>query len=249
MQNNFGAELRGGQPLIGTISTFPDPQAAEILSNSGFDWLFVDGEHAPLGARDIQGILRAVDHRCPCAVRIPANEEAYIKQALDNGAHGVIIPRVNNLEMAQQAVRHAKYPPLGERSVGISRAHGFGMRFAEYVTTANESTAVIIQIEHKEGVDNLDAILGVQGVDAVFIGPYDLSASLGKTGQLSDPEVVDCIHRVRDCCLAKKVPIGIFTMDAGAVKSLAAEGYTLIAVGMDTVMLGESAKKILEQTK
>ena len=249
MNNNFGSDLRGGQPLIGTIVTLYDPQAAEVLAGSGFDWLFVDGEHAPLGTREIQSILQTVDHRCPCAVRIPANEEAHIKQALDNGADGIIIPRVNNLEMAQQAVRHAKYPPLGERSVGISRAHGFGMRFAEYVATANESTAVIIQIEHKEGVDNLDAILGVQGVDAVFIGPYDLSASLGKTGQLSDPEVVDCIHRVRDCCLAKKVPVGIFTMDAGAVKSMAEEGYTLIAAGMDTVMLGESAKRILGQSR
>ena len=249
MNNDFGTKLRAGRPLIGTLVTLSDPQAAEVLAGSGFDWLFVDGEHASLGIRDILGILQAVDHRVPCAVRVPANEEVYIKRALDSGAAGVIVPRVNDLEMVQQTVRHAKYSPLGERSVGLSRAHGFGSHFEEYVTTANQRTAVIIQIEHRDGVGNIDAILGVQGVDAVFIGPYDLSASLGKTGRLSDPEVVGCIHRVRDACLARKVPVGIFTTDAGAVPSLAEQGYTLIAVGMDTVMLSESAKRIMDQSR
>lgn len=249
MSKHFGALLKSRRPIIGTIVTLSDPQVGEILSGCGFDWLFIDGEHAPLGTMDIQRILQAVQGRCPCAVRIPANEEVYIKQTLDSGADGVIVPRVNDAEMARQAVRHAKYPPVGERSVGISRAHGFGPQFEEYVSTANEKTAVIVQIEHKDGVDNIEAILDVQGVDAVFIGPYDMSASLGRIGELTDPEVVRCIHHVRDCCLAKQVPVGIFTMDAGVVKSFADEGYTLIAVGMDTVMLGASAKTILDQTR
>ena len=163
MNNNFGVKLHNGQPLIGTIITLADPQAVEVISSCGFDWLFVDGEHAPLGAMEIQGILQAVHDRCPCAVRIPANQEVYIKKTLDSGANGIIVPRVNDAEMAQQAVGYAKYPPMGERSVGISRAHGFGMHFAEYIKTANERTADIVQIEHKEGVENIDAILDVKG--------------------------------------------------------------------------------------
>ena len=114
---------------------------------------------------------------------------------------------------------------------------------------ANHRTALVVQIEHVDGVENVDAILDVEGVDAVFIGPYDLSASLGKTGKLTDPEVERCIHHVRDRCLAHQKPVGIFTMDAKTVTSLKAEGYTLIAVGMDTAMLSNSAKTILAQVR
>ena len=249
MSRHFGALLKSRRPIIGTIVTLSDPQVGEILSGCGFDWLFIDGEHAPLGAADIQRMLAAVQPQCACVVRIPDNQEAYVKKALDSGADGVIVPRVNDSEMARQAVRYAKYPPLGERSVGISRAHGFGMHFAEYMSAANESTAVMLQIEHKDGVDNLDAILGVKGVDGIFIGPYDLSASLGKTGRLTDPEVVRCIHHVRDGCLARQIPVGIFTMDAAMVGPFIDEGYSLIAVGMDTVMLGEFAKTTLGQAR
>ena len=249
INSDFGAKLQSKQPLIGTIVTLANPQVMEVISSCGFDWLFIDGEHAPLGAMEIQDMLQAVHDRCPCAVRIPANQEVYIKQTLDSGANGIIVPMVNDADMARQAVGYAKYPPLGERSVGISRAHGFGKNFAEYVKNANDDTAVIVQIEHREGVENIDAILDVDGVNAVFIGPYDLSTSLGKLGKLTDPEVVRCIHHVRDRCLATQTPVGIFTMDAGAVNSLADEGYTLIAVGMDTMMLAESAKRVLDQTR
>jgi 2-dehydro-3-deoxyglucarate aldolase/4-hydroxy-2-oxoheptanedioate aldolase len=249
VESDFRSRLKKRRPLVGTIVTLACQQTVEILSGAGFDWLFVDGEHAALGAHEIEGILMAANGRCPCAVRIPANEEIHIKHSLDSGAAGIIAPNVNTAETAIQVIDWAKYPPLGRRSVGISRAHGYGMDFEGYMAGANSQTAVIVQLEHRDGVENIDAILDVEGVDAIFIGPYDLSASCGKPGELSDPEVLTCIKRVRDRCLKRNVPVGIFTTEPKQVKPYMDEGYTLVALSMDIVMLGRSAKALLDQTR
>jgi len=246
VSSDFRSQLKSRRTLIGTIVTLPCPQTAEILSNSGFDWLFVDGEHTPLGNPELQVILQVVHERCPCAVRVPANEEVYIKKTLDSGAAAIIAPNVNTADTARRVVAYAKYPPMGRRSVGIARVHGYGMDFDGYMAGANGETAVIVQLEHRDGVGNIDAILDVEGVDAVFIGPYDLSASHGKIGELSDPGVLQSIHHVRDRCLKRNKPIGIFTTDPNAVKTYTDEGYTLIALSMDTIMLGQTARKMLK---
>jgi 2-dehydro-3-deoxyglucarate aldolase/4-hydroxy-2-oxoheptanedioate aldolase len=148
MKYSFRKELLGGKKLIGTLVSLPCPQVTEILCDAGFDWLFIDGEHSPLGMGDIQNMLQAAGDRCSCVVRIPANDEVFIKQVLDVGASGIIAPHVNTAEIAEQVVRFSKYPPIGERSVGVARANAYGFQFADYIKNANEQLAVVVQIEH-----------------------------------------------------------------------------------------------------
>jgi 2-keto-3-deoxy-L-rhamnonate aldolase RhmA len=170
---------------------------------------------------------------------------AAIKKGLDIGAAGIIVPQVNTAVQAQAAVHHAKYAPDGTRGVGIGRAQGYGLDFSAYVARANAETAVIIQAEHIEAVHNIQSIVQVPGVDAVFVGPYDLSASMGLMGQVTHPDVVGAIRQVTDACRQADVKLGIFGVSATAVAPYIAQGYTLITAGMDTLLLSQAAKELL----
>ena len=249
MNLSFRKELLSGKTMIGTIVTQPSPAIAEILAEAGFDWLWIDAEHSPMEMGDVQGILQAVEDRCACIVRVPTSNEVYIKKALDIGAPGIIAPHVDSVEIAEQVVHWVKYPPIGDRSIGVARAHRYGLDVAGYMNTANEQIAVIVQIEHVKGVQDIEKILDVAGVDAVLIGPYDLSGSLGKPGQIDDPEVLDQINRVREACLKRKKPIGILGITVGAAKPFLDQGYSLIAVGIDTMIFGRAAREIVTQMR
>ena len=244
MQSSFKGRLNRGDVLVGTILTIPSAEIAEIFQLAGFDWLFVDLEHGAMGIRDAQAAMQAAAGQLPCVVRVPGNDEVWIKRALDIGAAGIIAPNVRSAEAARQVVRLCKYPPEGERSVGIARAQGYGEAFQAYVSTANEAVAVIIQIEHVDAVAAIEEIIAVAGIDAVFVGPYDLSASMDKMGLTTDPAVQDAIRRVKQSTRAAKIPIGIFGPTAESVKPYIQDGYTLIAVGTDTLMLVKAAKNI-----
>src|SRR5215467_8176080 len=208
MANEFRARLKRGDKLLGTMVTLPSPPAAEVLATIGFDWLFIDAEHGPLGTNELLGILMAVNRRAACVVRVPSCDAVQIAKVLDLGADGIIVPQVNTPQQAADAVRFARYPPEGTRGVGLARAHGYGSKFEEYVESANREIAVIVQAEHATAVENIDAIARVPGVDAILLGPYDLSASLGKMGQVDDPKVVAAIARVTDACRAVGMPLG-----------------------------------------
>ena len=156
---------------------------------------------------------------------------------------------VNSAEQAEQVVRWAKYAPLGTRGVGIGRAHGYGAKFQEYVQQANEQVAVIVQAEHIDAVNNIESIVQVAGVDAVSVGPYDLSASLGRLGEVRHPEVVAAIEHVTQVCQAVHLPLGIFGLSAEAVQPYIERGYTLITVGVDVVLMGEAAKQLLGRVR
>ena len=246
---SFREMLRQGLPLVGTVLTMPSAAVAEVLSAVGYDWLFVDGEHGPMGIEAITAILQAAQHRCPCLVRIPALEEVWVKRALDAGADGIIAPLVNSAEDARRVVAWAKYPPAGRRSVGGGRAHGYGLTFDRYIRAANERTAVVVQIEHVAGAGRIASILEVEGIDAVFIGPYDLSGSLGIPGRIDAPEVQAHIREVRDACLTRGKPLGIFTAEAEAARAYSDQGFILLAVGADAVHLGQAAEASLARLR
>jgi 2-dehydro-3-deoxyglucarate aldolase/4-hydroxy-2-oxoheptanedioate aldolase len=245
MNHQFRPRLTAGELLVGTLVTLPAPAIAEILADLGFDWLFVDTEHGPFDALETQALLQAAGSRYPCLVRVPAGEEVWIKKALDVGATGVIVPQVNSVEEAERVVRLCKYPPEGTRGVGLARTHGYGSRFQEYVAVANQVVTVVIQIEHADALEDVGAIVSVPGIDAVLIGPYDLSASLGRMGQVDHPEVLDAIAQIRAACLAAGVRLGAFGVDAGAVQPFIEQGFSLIAVGTDALFLMQAAREAL----
>lgn len=249
MKSDFKTRLAAGETLLGTMLTFPCPSSAEILAHSGFDWLFIDGEHGPLETSDILSILQAVGDRAACIVRVPDGSDVGIKKVLDLGADGVIVPQVNTAVTAQDVVRSAKYAPLGARGVGLARAHGYGLRFQQYMESANEQTAVIVQAEHIQAVENIDDIVRVPGVDAILLGPYDLSASLGKIGQIDDPEVTAAIDRVVTACRDVGMPLGYFGVSAAAVRPYMKQGCRLIVAGVDSTLLAGSAAALLKELK
>ncbi len=248
-RQHFIQKLRQNQLQIGTMITIPSPEVAEMVSKCGFDWLFMDGEHSALSPLDWQRMIQGVGGRCASIVRVPENSERAYKNTLDIGADGVIAPKVNDAELARQIVSWCKYPPTGERGVGLARAHGYGLEFSEYMQSADNETAVIIQAEHIDAVNNIEAISRVDGLDCVFIGPYDLSASMGKTGEINDPEVVDAIDTVFHACQQQNIAVGYFGVSTEAVQPYIKKGYHLICAGVDGGLLTQGALQLRDELK
>jgi len=246
MHPTFRARLLAREPLIATLITLPAPELAEVCADAGFDWLFLDAEHGSLDLPAIQRIAQAAGDRCPLVVRVPAIEDVWIKKVMDVGVAGLMIPQVNSALEAAAAVRRSKFPPAGVRGVGVARANRYGATLSEYLAEADTHSAVIVQVEHIDAVHNLEQILDTDGVDAILVGPYDLSASLGKAGKISDPEVRAAIARVRQVCLARQFPMGIFAGDADAAREALDQGFTLVAVSADVMLLAGAARQVVQ---
>ena len=249
MNSDFREKLLQGDVLVGTLITIASAEVAEILAAVGFDWLFVDTEHSAFNAYGAQRVLQAAGRNCPCVVRVPANDDVWIKKALDIGASGIIAPQVNTAADAEAIVRMCKYPPDGTRGVGIGRAHTYGLAFNEYMARANDEIAVILQAETHQALNNISEIVKVPGIDAIFIGPYDLSASLGKMGQLTDPEVVHAMGTIATACQSAGVRLGVFAAATDGIKPYLQQGYTLLAVGTDGLHMAQSAGDTLKALK
>jgi 2-dehydro-3-deoxyglucarate aldolase len=249
MTNAWTSKFGGRAPLYGTLLSLPSPEIAEILVQSGFDWLFLDMEHGGLDIGGVQRVLQAVAGRTPCLVRVPVNEPNVIARALDAGADGLIFPHVNTGAEAGACVSAALYPPAGTRSVGLARAQGYGARISESLSGANAATIRVAQVEHILAARRIGEILAVPGLDAVFIGPYDMSASFGKPGRTSDPDVREAIRTIREAAEAANLPAGIFAPGAEAARAAAREGFRLIAVATDALLLGNAALRLVGELK
>jgi 2-dehydro-3-deoxyglucarate aldolase/4-hydroxy-2-oxoheptanedioate aldolase len=246
---NLRERLQSAEPIIGSIVSVDSPDVAEVMSLVGFDYLWIEAEHAPLGFAEVQTLIQAIGGRCPSLVRIPDNAEVWFKKALDTGCDGLVVPQVKTADEARRAVKCAYYPPLGARSVGITRAQGYGTTFTEYVETINDRLLLVLQIEHATGVENVDEIVAVPGIGAILVGPFDLSGSLGLLGQTTHPEVEERIEAVRAACERAGVPVGIFAVDAATARRYIDRGFKLVCLSSDTSFMHRAATSALRETR
>lgn len=231
---------------IGTWVQIGHPAVSEVLCNTKYDWIAADGEHTDITIESFSNVMRGMYGRGPVPmIRVRENDTLVIRQALDMGAMGVIVPLVSTAEEAKRAVSAAKYPPQGERGFCFSRMNDYGEKFGEYLQEANDDIAVVVMIESKEAIDNIDKILAVDGVDGVFIGPYDLSGSYGIPGQTSHRLVNEGCRKVLDACkrAGKSAGLHVVLPTEEGIKKAISDGFTFIAVGVDTVFLNEASKK------
>jgi 4-hydroxy-2-oxoheptanedioate aldolase len=237
--NHVRQRLQQGEPSIGTWMALPSPEAAEYISKLGFDWLVVDTEHNPVDIRTLAQMFAAMSESgIAPMVRIPWNSPQNFKRVLDAGAWGIVVPMVNSREEAELAVAATRYPPTGERSVGGGRhAMSFGTSAAEYYRNANDQVLLVVQIEHIDGVNNAEEILSVPGVDACFIGPNDLAASmglgLGVPLEADQPELVEAILHVRDTARKHGVAPGVHTSGAEGVNFRIDQGFQFCAMASE----------------
>lgn len=243
MDNRFRKALLERKLTCGAWIQIGHPAIAEIFARCGFDWVCVDLEHGVIDLETMANLFRAIERfdSVPVA-RLPFNDPIWIHRALDAGAKGLIVPMVNSGQEAENAVRQAKYPPRGTRGFGYSRANLYGIEFERYIHTANKEIALVIQIEHKEAIANLQDILAVAGVDGVFIGPLDLSGSMGITGQLQHPQMIKALEQYRTLCLQadKSFGLHIIRPNPENIQQAIEQGYTMLALGLDGVFLAEA---------
>lgn len=249
--SRFADRLGDGPAKLGLWQALAQPYTAEICARAGYDWLLFDGEHAPNTAQTLLAQLQAV---APFPVepvaRVPLGEPVAIKQYLDLGFRTLLVPMVDSADHARAIVSASRFPPRGTRGVAsaTSRASGFGAD-KSYLATAHEKVTLIAQIESRAALDAIDGIAAVEGIDALFIGPADLAASLGHLGDPRHPDVQAGIDHARARIDAAGKPAGIFALSAEDARTRAAQGYRFISVGTDIGLLANGASALLEEVR
>lgn len=244
----FSDRLRAGGVVIGGWLNSVSPVMAEVMAQAGYDFVVVDAEHSAvdmLQALQLFQAIRSGDPGCCPVVRLPGQEVSQAARFLDAGAGGVIAPLVNSAAQAREIIATLRYPPVGRRGLGFARSNRYGADVAEAIRTANEDIPICIQIEHADGVRCIGEILAVPGIDAVMIGPYDLSASLGLPGRFDHPEYLAAVETVLDACVRHGVAPGIHVVEPDPREAIARieAGFRLIGYSLDIVIVSRESKR------
>jgi 4-hydroxy-2-oxoheptanedioate aldolase len=243
--------LREGRPSFGTWLSLGSITASRFVARAGFSWLTVDIEHSLVDWETAAHMFASVaDAGCIALARVPANRHDHIKRVLDNGAHGIVVPMVNSREEALAAVAATKYPPVGNRSVGGgAHALNFGATADEYYARANDEVLVVLQCEHIQAVEDADAIFSVPGIDAIFVGPNDLAASMrSKDGRPPDgKETSRAMKHIFETCRKHKVAPGVHCFSADEAAARAEEGWQFLAIGSELSMMLTGINNVVQK--
>lgn len=245
-------KLRNNQLTIGSWLMMNSITATEVMALGKFDWLVIDLEHTSIDLQSTENLIRTIQaNNMSALVRVEKNEEVIIKKVLDMGADGIVVPMVCSKEDALQAVNYAKYPPNGNRGVGLYRASGYGTKFEEYKRWVDKEIVIIAQIEHVDAVNNIEEILKVDGIDGTIIGPYDLSGSMGFPGEFEREDVKEAIQKVIKKCREHNIPSGFHVVDTNPekIKSKIDIGCTFLAYGIDYLFLRDSVMNGMKKLK
>ncbi|AWI76604.1 2-keto-3-deoxy-L-rhamnonate aldolase [Parazoarcus communis] len=250
-KNHFKRALAAGEFQVGAFLGLIDPCCAEIMASAGFDWLMVDGEH---GANDPRSVLAQLQAMAPYPVKLVVrtvdHDAARIKQYLDVGVQSLLVPMVESAEQARALVRAIRYPPSGIRGVGTALARAARWNGVEgYFDQADAEMCLIVQIESRAGLEAIDEILAEEGVDAVFVGPSDLAASLGHLGNPGHPEVSAAVSDALSRIAAAGKAAGVFSADPAAAERYRQAGASFVAAGVDTLLLRNAAVQLAGRFK
>lgn len=251
-KNHLKRALNEGKVVFGPFMKFTDPAAVEVMGFAGFDFVIIDEEHGPISMESAQNMIRAAESvNITPIIRVGNNDEDLILRALDIGAQGIEIPQINSRSDAVRAVKSVKYSPQGERGLCryVRAANYSSMDKFEYFKSANDETMIIAHIEGVEGINNLNEILSVSGIDVIFIGPYDLSQSLGIPGEVNHSLVVEKMKEVISKCNKKKIAVGTFADDIETARAWVSLGVQYMAFSVDVGILYNISKTIVNKLK
>jgi len=248
VMNKLKKIFEEGRAALGTFVVCNAPDLVEILGLTGFDFVVIDNEHGPMGQESSQHLIRAAELRgITPIVRIPDAMESTILHTLDVGAHGIQVPQVNDPEIARAIVSRSKYHPLGRRGVAFPRSADYGLTdLGKYFEYENSQVMIVAHCENTACLENLDAICQIPGIDVIFLGPYDMSQSMGITGQVTHPRIQEAAKKVVETTKKYGKVAGIFAGSGIIAKERAAQGFQYITVGMDTTLFGAKCRQEVE---